>query len=264
MPTNHPLTPALRPSQAEDLEWLSGALVVAVDTAGDPHTLTLRLADGAEVDDVPFLGWWEPAVDARVEVLRRGQTLLALGPIAPAALSTAAPSTPPTPPPAPAAPPARVTRYVQPVNYGTWDGVGSYWSAYVQQGGERGKRALWVYGGGIAAAKGSGTVVAGTIYVGREATAHGVPGAANVRLGGHGYSALPGGAPSALAHVATVGTLTPGQGATFALTSSQVAAINAGTLAGFGLEPGAASYSSPDYLKGVAGAPAGSLALVIE
>lgn len=265
--SSNPLAEAIRgvPGEAQPIAWRSGVLVTAVDTTATPHTVTVRLADGTYLTGVPYLGWWQATVDERVELVLIGQAPLVLGPVAPATLATYTPPTPPTPPAPPPPPPTIRTVQIQPTSAdpgATWDS-GGYWSDYIRQGGTGSKRGHYFYGTQIQDAIGSGTLLSGTIYIERVNDAHGVSGEANVRLGTHTYTARPGSGSSALAAVSVVGTLRRGKGKALKLSTAQVAQLNAGA-DGLGLEPGATSYSSPDYLKATREAPGGALALTIQ
>lgn len=155
---------------------------------------------------------------------------------------------------------------VEAVSSATWaTQYGSDWRYdAVIAGGPTSQRGFWFYGGGIAAAKGAGTIVAATVFVKRASG--GVDGLANVNVGTHGFASQPGSGAASLANEAVVGGLRKGQGGTFALTAAQVAALNAGAV-GVGLEPGSTSYTSADYLIAeprTAGSWSGVLQLTVE
>jgi hypothetical protein len=249
--------------ESQPVSWVSGALVTAVATTSTPHTVTIRLPDGTVVDTVPFLGWWAPTVDARVEVIRRGTSLLVLGPVAPAPLATVTAPAPLTPPPAPDAPSTRRTATVQPIDMGTWDPDGSYWTNVMTQGGPTGKRALWFYGDGITVAKGTGSIVAASVCVKRLSTEHGVTGDADVMLGVHHYALRPATVGGPLVSAARRAGLRRGKDANVTLNTAQLAELNAGAL-GLGLDAGTTAYDDVDYLRVTADAPSGALALIIE
>lgn len=248
--------------QTDPLRMLS-AVVVAVNAVSTPFTVTLRLPDGATVDGVTYLGWWQPRVNDVAVVLQQGPRLLALGAEGPTALyAPPAPPPPPPPPPAPPPPPsAVVTRTVQPVWVGSYKPGGAEWyPGDIRQGGPN-YTGLFYYGGGIAAAKGSGTILGGVIYMRRTAASHGVSGAANVRLATHNGAGP--GAGFALGSVNVPVALTKGQDFNVPLSATQVAELNAGNT-GLALAPGSPSFTSPDYLRVDSGAPAGALALTIQ
>lgn len=252
---------------------LRTALVRAVDTGSTPHTADIDLG-GVTVSGVTFLAGHDLEAGAVVKVLQQGPELLILGPLAPARMVVAEhnhttppvnPAPPAAPPAAPTAPPSVTVLSVTATDSGTWQPSYSSWREdQVGQSGD-GRRGFWFYGGGIAAAKGSGTIAAATVFIKRKSSG-GVNGGANVRLGTHSLTAQPGGSPGSLSNVATVGTLAPGQGAAFALTPAQIAALNAGAV-GVGLEPGSSGYTSADYLLAEprsAGDWSGVLQLTVE
>lgn len=252
---------------------LRTALVRTVDTSGTPYTVAIDLG-GVTVSGVTFRDGMDPEPGQVVKVLQQGSELFIIGSPAPARVVVAEhnhttppvnPASPAAPPAAPVAGPSVTVRSVTAADSGTWQPAYSSWREdQVGQGGD-GRRGLWFYGGGIAAAKGSGTIIAATVFVKRKSSG-GVNGGANVRLGTHSLTAQPVGNPGVLSNVATVGTLTPGQGAALALTPAQVAALNAGAV-GVGLEPGAGGYTSSDYLLAEprsAGDWSGVLQLTVE
>lgn len=260
------------PEALPQLQMRTG-VVRAVDKATTPHTVTLDIA-GLSLTGVTYLAGWDPEAGATVKVLVQGPDILVLGPLAPARMVVAAhdhatPPTNPAPPPAPdAAPTAPVSRRTVSVvadASDSWQPEFSRWRVDgVYQGGGSGQRGYWYYGSKIATAKGSGTIVAATVFV-KRASSGGVNGLANIRLGTHTAASRPG---SSVAHsnVAKVGALAKGKGGTFALTAAQVAALNAGA-AGVGLEPGALGYTSADYFIGQprsSGDWSGVLSLTIE
>lgn len=243
-------------------------LVRAVDKTVTPWTIEVEVG-GAAHPDVVSLGWYDPQVGDTVMVLQQGTGLLCLGTAAPGKVSAAAAPAPPPPPPAPAPPPSRRTVTVKAVGSSSWDARYSRWRTDgVYQGGGWVQRGFWYYGGGIAAAKGSGTIVAASIYIARSSAPHGVAGdqEANVRLGVHGHAAEPGTGGSAHSNIVRVGGLARGKAKTFALSSGHLALLNAGS-PGLGLEPGALGYQSADYLIAVprsAGDTSGALTLTIQ
>lgn len=266
--------PTADPEQRPPLEWLTG-VVRAVDTSGTPHTVDVDIDGGAvTAEGLTYPGWWSAEVGAVVELLRQGPRLRVFDVNAPARVQVGAhnhttPPTDPTPPPAPgAAPTAPVTVRpvtVEAVDSGTYQpAYGSWREDQVGQGGDA-RRGLWFYGAAIAAAKGSGTITAGSILIRRKSNG-GVDGAANVRLGTHSHASQPGGNPGALSNVALIGTLLPGKGSTFPLTAQHIADLNAGAT-GVGLEAGSTGYVSADYLLAEprsAGEWSGVLQLTIE
>lgn len=122
---------------------------------------------------------------------------------------------------------------------------------YVYQAGERNYRGLWFYGTSIAATLAGYNAVTGLeIYVQRVNTAHGVNGAANVRIGTHSYTSQPSGAPT-IVNLVIPGTLNRGEGKWFNMASwwSQAYyALGTGQWRGFGLQYQTTSYSSPYYM----------------
>lgn len=252
---------------------LRTGIVRAVSTGSTPHTASLDIG-GVTVTGVTFLAGHDLEVGARVKVLQQGSELLILGPLAPARMVVAAhnhttpptnPTSPPAPPAAPTSPPAVRTVSVVATDSGTWQPAYSAWREdQVGQSGD-GRRGFWFYGTGIATAKGTGTITAATVFLKRKLEG-GVNGGANVRLGTHGQTAQPGSGSGALSNVAVLGTIGKGEGKTFALTAAQIAALNTGA-AGVGLEPGAAGYTSADYLLAEprsAGDWSGVLQLTVE
>ena len=229
---------------------LRSATITAIDTGVTPWTVTITLGD-VSVPDVNVLGWLDPRVGDEVQVLQAGSSILVLGTVGPAKVYV-----PPSPPPAPPAPPAPPTPALAVKPYpvvangsGTWPSlqpIGSWSNIRLWQGGSIAQRAYWFYGNKIAAAKGSGTIISGSIFIKRNDSG-GVGGAANVRLGSHTLESQPGSA-GALSNVTVVGSLYKSQGKTFALPASIIAGMNAGTIKGLGLEPGALGYTTPDYL----------------
>lgn len=272
--------PTLRPPGGDPearppLEWLTG-VVRAVDTSGTPYTVDVDIDGGAvTAEGLTYPGWWSAEVGAVVELLRQGPRIRVWDVNAPARVQVGAhnhatPPTDPAPPPAPGAAPTAPTAVrtvtVEAADSGTYQPAYSSWREdQVGQGGD-GRRGLWFYGTGIATAKGAGTITSATVFVKRKSSG-GVNGGANVRLGTHAHATQPGGSPGALGNVATVGTLEHGKGGTFSLTAAQIAALNAGTAVGVGLEPGASGYTSADYLLAEprsAGEWSGVLQLTIE
>lgn len=277
-PPVRPLRDALTGGDSDDpVDWITG-LVVAVQLSIAPHTITVRLADGTEVPGITFLGWWVPRVNDVVHLLRRGPAMLALGAVSPTQAKvsphrhrtadidgyvTPADPTPAAPPPKPSAPPTVRTVGVTPVGKAYWSPYG-WKSDDLAQGGPQGLRAFVWYDTRIADAKGSGTITGGSVYFQRRNTSHGPGGGANVRLGTHGFTLQNVTNPTlALGSVEVTRTLARGEAANVPLSAAQIAALNAGAR-GIGLEPGAGSYSSPDYLRMVNDAAAGQLSLTIQ
>lgn len=272
----HPLRDVLRGGDdADALDLLSG-IVTQVQTSTAPYGVKLRLADGTITDWLPYLAWWSPRVNDVAQVIRKGPALHVLGAYAPAVVVTsphrhdaadvdgtiiAAAPAPGTPAPPPAAAPTRRTVGVAPTDRAYWSPWGWRREELVQ-GGANALRTFWFYGTGIAAVKGSGTIVAGTLYLQRVSSYHGAT-SANVRLGVHNAVDASGSGGAAHTSVAVVRQLARGQDATVNLTPAQIAELNAGKR-GLGLEPGSLSYSSSDYLRAVANSASGQLALTIE
>lgn len=246
----------------------SGALVRAVDKATTPWTVTVEV-DEVEFPGVMMQGWYDPQAGDRVQVLQQGRELYVLGTAAPGRVAAVAVAEPPPPPPPPPTEPTRKTVSVKASGSSSWDTRYTRWREDgVYQGGGWSQRGFWYYGSGIAVAKGSGTIVAASIFVRRLNTSHGVAGSqkGNVRLGTHSHGAQPGTGGGAHSNVARIGGLARGEGATFPLTSAQVSALNAGAV-GVGLEPGALGYSSVDYIIAAprsAGDWSGALTLTVE
>lgn len=274
-PVSRPLRDALSAGDQTPTPQITAAVVEDTSTASSPHTVSLRMPDGLLVPDLTYPGWWSPRVGDVATVVTQGGVVTILHAVAPC-LTVVAPHrhktedidgyvipAPPTPPPPPTptpAPPTVVTRTVQPTDMGSWGGASFNQNQMIQGGPAH--DAFWFYGDGIAAAKGSGTITGGTIYVQRLATAHGVGGAANVRLGVHGYTGRPG-AAGGVTTAEVVAQLNRGQGVAVPLTAAHVAALNAGAK-GLGLAHGSASYTSADYLRALATAPSGALSLTIQ
>lgn len=241
------------PERPPQLQMRTG-IVRTVDTTGSLYTVELDLG-GVTIPGVTFLAGHDLEVGAVVKVLQQGPEVFILGPLAPARMVVAEhnhttppvnPPSPPAPSAPPTAPPTVRTVTVVATDSGTWQPSFAAWREdQVGQGGD-GRRGFWFYGTAIATAKGSGTITAATVFIKRTGSG-GVSGAANVRLGTHSHTAQPGSGGTALINVSTVGTLQHNQGAAFALTAAQVAALNSGAT-GVGLEPGAGGYTSVDYL----------------
>ncbi len=236
---------------------LRTATITAIDKATSPWTVTITVGD-TSVPEVSTLGWLDPQVGDIVQVIQSGPSLLVLGTVGPGKVYM--PGSPPPAPPAPVVPPPApgkvggapvVKPYpITPDGSGTYPSqqpVGSWSNVKLWQGGAIAQRAYWFYGNKIAAAKGSGTIVSGTIFIKRW-SAGGVFGAANVRLGSHNFTSQTGTPGSALGNVSNVGGLLLNQGRTFTIPSAIIAGMNAGTIKGLGLEPGALGYVTPDYL----------------
>lgn len=275
-PPNRPLRDALLGGDSDDPVDLITGVVKSRQSTTAPWSVTVQLAEGTITEAIPFLAAYNPRVNDVVYLLRKGPALLVLGAAAPA-LTTVSPhrhaaadvdgtiiATPPTPAAPPAGPPPPPT--VRTVGIAPDDQA--YWSAWGWKGddliqGGPANRAFWFYGGKIAAAKGGGTITGGSIYVERRNTSHGVGGAANVRLGVHGYGTRPGSGGAGHGAVSVQAQLGRGQSANVPLSAAQIAALNAGS-PGLGLEPGGSSYSSPDYLRAVIGGASGQLSLTIQ
>lgn len=265
---------ALDSDAPEPLRLMTG-VVVDTSTAVTPYTVTVQLADGASTPPMPYPAWWVPRVGDVCSMLYSGGAFVVLGAVAPAQTvvaphrhaaseidGTVIPPAPPAPavPSAPDAPPTIRTVPVPALDWGSWGGQASNGAVMVQGGPTN--DAYWFYGDSIAAVKGAGTIIAGSIYVERLATSHGVNGGANVRLGTHAWGARPA-AGGGIANVVVVGQLEKGQGRTFDLTAAQIAALNAGHK-GLGLLHGGTSYTSADYLRATAGLASGQLSLSIQ
>lgn len=229
---------------------LRSATVTAVNKSVSPWTVTVTVGD-TSVPDVNLLGWLDPRVGDEVQMLQSGPTLLVLGTVGPGKVYV--PAEPPPAPPAPVVPSGdslETKPYpISAVGSGTWPSqidVGNWSNASLWQGGAIGQRSYFFYGSKIAAAKGAGMIISGSIFIRRRGNG-GVGGAANVRLGGHNLATQPGSA-GALSSVANVGSLLKEQGKTFMIPSAIIAGMNAGTIKGLGLEPGALGYLTPDYL----------------
>lgn len=255
-------------------KFLTG-VVRAVTTSTTQGASTVDVdVDGVTVEGVHFRDGMDPEEGQLVWLLRQGPLLIVLGSPAPARVVVAEhnhtsppvnPASPAAPGAAPSAPASVRTVSVVAVDSGTWQPSYSSWREdQVGQSGD-GRRGFWFYGGAIAAAKGSGTITAGSIFIKRQ-SAGGVNGGANVRLGTHAHTSQPVSGGTALSNVSVVGTLTRGQGGSFALSAAQIAALNAGAV-GLGLEPGSSGYTSADYLLAEpfsAGDWSGALQLTVE
>jgi hypothetical protein len=234
------------------LELRTGT-VIAINKGVTPWTCTIRLSE-ADIPGITMLGWYDPVVGDTVQILKSGPSTLILGTLAPGKVYM--PPAPPPPPPAPPAPPAPapVVREVpvSAVASGTAPSQKSFngtWSnADLYQGGGIAQRGFWFYGNGIAAAKGAGTIIGGSIFIRRSNLSAGVGAGANVRLGGHGFEGQPGGVPGVHSAVSVIGQLGRDGGNTFTLPQAIIDGMNDGSIKGLGLEPGALGYLSPDYL----------------
>lgn len=229
---------------------LRTGMVTAIDNSATPWTVSVQVSE-LVIPGINILGWYEPRVGDVVQLLQQGESLFVLGTVGPGKIY--APSTPPPapPPPPPPPPPPLVTKAypISPVGSGTWPSqqpIGSWSNLSLWQGGSIAQRAYWFYGNKIADAKGSGTILSGTVFVKRRSSG-GVYGNANVRLGSHNLATQPASA-GALSNVSVVGGLQRDQGKTFTIPASIIAGMNAGTIKGLGLEPGALGYVTPDYL----------------
>lgn len=252
------------------------AVVTVVSKTSAPWTVVVRFNDGVTSPAMACVGWYDPTVNDVVQVVQSGTSLMCWGGFAGVAkvvTTTATVVTPPAPA-VPAAPPAAAptirTAYISADSTAAWSAIfGPGWRTDnddVYQTGTSAQRGFWFYGSKISAAKGSGTITGGTIYIARRDSSHGVGGQANVLLGTHGNGTRPGSGATAHNGVSQVGTLGRGQDGTFKLTDTQVAALNGGA-AGLGLEPGVVGTSSADYLiaLGIASSGAsGQLALTIS
>lgn len=231
-------------------------LITAVDKTTTPWTVTVRLSE-KDIPGITMLGWYDPVIGDVVQVMEQGPLRLVLGTLAPGKVYMP-PAPPPAPPAPPAAPPAEVPVRTVPVSAtsaGTspaeapTGGVGTWRSdALYQTGGRLAQRGFWFYGTKIADVKGAGTILGGSIFIQRLNTAHGPGAGANVRLGWHTFTAQPGGNPGPHSSVTVVGQLGRGAGNTFVIPQPMIDAMNAGTLKGFGLEPGSLGYTSADYM----------------
>lgn len=231
-----------------------GAVVTAVDKTSTPWSVTLLLADGGTATGVKCVGWYNPRVNDVVLVGVAGNALVCLGGYAGdvQVVATTASLTTPTngaTAAAPAAPPTYRTEYVSPNSGRTWaPHLGSWrFDTDLKQGGPSAQRAFWFYGSKIAAAKGSGTITAATIYV-RRSPDGGVYGKANVRLGMHPNGTQPGSGSTGLSNVRVATTLGLNEAKTIPLSAAQIGQLNSGTMLGVGLEPGSLGVESADYL----------------
>lgn len=253
---------------------VTSAVVSGVDETGNPFTVTLQFSDGLTVPGVAYPGWWAPRVGDVAVVLMRDGVATILHAVAPCLTvtsphthsqsditGTSVPSPPsPAPVPTPPAPtPSIRTVTVQPTDMASWDGA-SFLGSQIVQGGPA-CDAFWFYGGAIAAARGSGVITGGTIYIQRLALAHGVAEGANVRLGTHDFTSRPAVAVPVVS-VSVVGQLRRGQGVALPLSTTQIDALNAGAK-GLGLGRGSSSFASPDFLRALATAPSGALSLTV-
>lgn len=230
---------------------LRSATITAVKKTVTPWTVTINLS-GVLVPGVTILGWADPYVGDRVQVLQQGQVLFVLGPPAPGRIYN--PSTPvPAPPTRPASElnpsplgPESSSVSVEPTSSSTVTGTSAWRNDALHQGGNAvAQRGYWFYGNALQTARGSGTALEASVFIKRIDYAG--PEVANVRLGTHTQPVRPP-VSSALNNVAVVGTLRRGEGKFFALTPAMLAGINSGTVKGFGLEPGQLGLDSPDYL----------------
>lgn len=254
---------------------ITTGIVTAVNRTAVPCVISVRLPEGTVVDGLTYPAWWFPREGDVTNLFYAGGVFLVHGPVAPAQVvvdphrhaasdidGTVLPPAPPPAavPPAPPAQPSQRTVPVAPVDWGSWGGQASNTGVMIQGGPTN--DAFWFYGGAIQAARAGGTIVAGSIYVERLATDHGVNGGANVRLGVHGHPGRPG-APGSISAVGVIGQLGKGQGRVMSLTAAHIAALNAGAV-GLGLAHGGTSYVSADYLKATRGAPSGQLSLIVQ
>lgn len=256
--------------------------VMAINKATTPWTATIRLGN-IDVPAVTMLGWYDPRVGDIVKVAQQGSELLIWGPLAPSKVVVsphrhaaadidgsiiAAPPTPTTPTPTPPPPASVRTVGITAIDSSGWQFSYNTWrdDRFIQGGVGSGRyRPHWFYGNQIAAAKGSGTIIGGSIFIKRDPNG-GVNAGANVLLGYHGFQTRPGSGAAGLGGVANIGQLGKGQGATLAIPQHMLDALNAGQ-AGFGLEAGVASYTHPDYMPSYgrqAGEWSGQLSLTIQ
>lgn len=244
------------------VDWLTG-LVVSHQQTARPWTVVARLADGAETGPITYPGWWAPAVGDTVQLIRKGPRVAVFSVDAPANLAVAGAFVAPPPLPAPPAPPPTTrTVTVQPTGLAYWTRWGWRYDPPMSQGNPDG-RVLWVYGDQIEAARAGGTIIAASVYVKRDASVHGDPGLANVRLGVHPHRVIPPGNPGALAEVnPTAARLLRGRDTIVHLTDAQVAELNT-EQGGVGLEPGDPSPASPDHLRAAAVGASGALSLTV-
>jgi hypothetical protein len=251
---------------------LGSGIVTAVSKASAPWLVTVRLADGT-TQTMLAAGWYNPVVNDVVLVYRQAGAYVCLGSFAGVANVVATTATlttigaPATPPAPPTLPTTVRTAFVSADSSKTW--AAGAWRTdndQLYQTGDTAQRAFWFYGTKIATAKGAGTIISATIWIPRQASAHGAD-RANVRLGTHGFATLPGSGASALGNVQSYAAAVPrGGDVAIALTAGQLAALNGGA-AGVGLEPGTVGGTNADYLIAVGKTtqPAtGQLALTIS
>lgn len=231
---------------------LRTATITVINKSVTPWTVTLSMS-GTLIPGVTILGWADPYVGDRVQVLQQGELLFVLGVPAPGRIynpATPVPAPPTRPPgemnPTPPGPALVQSGTVSANNSATLIWPSSWRPGPLHQGGATVKqRAYWFYGNDLQALRGSRTVVSGEIFIRRMDYA----GAelANVRLGTHALTAQPV-SGVVLSNVETAGQLRRSEGKFFQLSAAMIAGINAGTVRGFGLEPGSDGLNNPDYL----------------
>lgn len=252
------------------------ATVTEIDKTTSPWTVTINLGETI-LSEITFLGWTDPQVGDIVKVLQQGPEVFILGTMGPGKVYMPPQPPPPPPPPAPeviAPPPPPVIRQVGIQATGSATGPAEApWGGWrhdrlYQGGGGLAQRSFWWYGTRIADAKGGGTILGGTIFIKRMGLAAGVGGAANVRLGTHGFEIQPGSIPGGHGGVVNIGALGRDQAGTFELPGHMIDGMNNGSVKGFGLEPGQMGYLSADYLIAYAFGGgtewSGSLSLTIQ
>lgn len=259
--------------QGEQVETMAlrTATISAVNKTAVPWTATINLS-GVLIPGVTMLGWYDPQVGDRVQVIKQGPVLLIMGTLAPGKLHTTtvgAPPARPTTETAPAAPAEIQTREVsvQPSLSSTYVGSGVWDDSILAQGGASVlQRAFYFYGNQIATVRGAGKILSGTILLRREDDGAGQD-VSNVWLGRHNYASKPATAAAAVG-TTLLGQLGRREGKAFDLPASIITALNTGTNHGFSLNPSEIGLKSFDYMRlvpfGADSEWSGSLSLTIR
>lgn len=237
--------------QVEQMALRTGT-ITAVNKSAVPWTATVNLSN-VLVPGVTMLGWYDPQVGDRVQIMKQGPVLLIMGTLAPGKLHTTVVGAPPSRPAtelAPVAPAEASTRVVNvsATSSSTYLGSGVWDDSVLIQGGGILQRAFFFYGNQIREARGNGTVLSASILLRREEEGAG-EGYANVNLGWHAHGAKTQ-TPAGTSGTTFLGQLVRGQGKAFELPASLVGVMNGATTnIGFSLNPTEIGLKSPDYLR---------------
>lgn len=154
-------------------------------------------------------------------------------------------------PPAPTPTLVTKTAYVTTTASGSWNRQSGYWRAdnnYVYQGAPYHWDGRWFYGGKIKSLLTKAVEIKFVkIYVKRHNSAHGVSGKANIKIGTHGQTTKPSGAPVGLNNINNFFDLNRNEGITYTLPSSWYQYFKNGTFAGLGTYAGITTVTSADY-----------------